>query len=43
MQKNEKKQRNVGKVATKIKAVILAAMMVLSVAASLIYYLVNMG
>lgn len=45
MKQNEtksKKQKNVGKLGVKVMAIILAAMMVLSVAASLIYYLVNL-
>ena len=42
-QKREKKQRDIGKIGVKIMAAILAALMVLSVAASLIYYLVSMA
>ncbi len=39
MAKNNK--RDIGKIATKIMAAILAAMMVLSVATTLIFYLVS--
>ncbi len=37
--KSEKNKRDIGKVATKVMAIILAGMMVLSVGATLIYYI----
>lgn len=40
MQKNVKSKKNVGKIATKIMVIALIAMMLLSVAATLIYSLV---
>ncbi len=40
--KKVKPRKDLGKVATKIMAIILAAMMVLSVAITLIYYIVYM-
>lgn len=40
MDKNTKRKRDIGKIATKIMGLILALMMVLSVAATLIYYIV---
>ncbi len=39
MAKNKKNKRDIGKIATKVMLIILALMMVLSVAASLIYYI----
>ncbi len=39
-QNKEKNKKDIGKVATKVMAIILAAMMVLSVGATLIYYIV---
>lgn len=42
MAKNQKSKKDIGKVATKVMAIILAAMMVLSVAATLVYYIVYM-
>lgn len=43
MAKNQKNKRDIGKIATKIMAIILAGLMVLSVAATLIYYIVYMA
>ncbi len=40
MAKNKKNKRDFGKIATKVMIVVLTLMMVLSVAASLIYYIV---
>lgn len=40
MEKKQKNKRDIGKVATKVMAIILAGMMVLSVGATLIYYIV---
>ncbi|CDE83104.1 unknown [Clostridium sp. CAG:273] len=37
-----KKKHNVGKIAVKFMALILAALMILGVAASLVYYLIVM-
>ncbi len=37
----EQKNKNIGKLATKIMAIILAAMMVLSIAATLIFYILG--
>lgn len=37
-----KKQRNIGKIATKVMAIFLAALMVLGIGGTLIYYLVAM-
>ena len=37
MAKNKKNKKDIGKVATKVMAIVLAGMMVLSVAATLIY------
>ncbi len=45
MKKTNKKQKNrrdMGKIATRIVAAILAVLMVLAVASSLIYYLISM-
>lgn len=39
MAKNKKNKRDIGKVATKVMAIILAGMMLLSVAGTLIYML----
>lgn len=41
-QKAKKEKKDIGRIAGKIMAIILAAMMVLSVAATLIYYIVYM-
>lgn len=38
-----KNKRDFGKIATKIMALLLAGMMVLSIAGTLIYYLIFMG
>ena len=38
-----KKEKNIGKIATKLMAVILAGMMILSVAGTLIYYFIYMA
>lgn len=40
MAKNKKNKRDFGKIATKVMIVVLTLIMVLSVAASLIYYIV---
>ncbi len=40
--KRQKNKRDVGKIATRIVAAILAVLMVLAVASSLIYYLIGM-
>lgn len=40
MTKETKRKKDIGKIATKIMGVVLALMMVLSVAASLIYYII---
>lgn len=40
MNKNTKRKKDIGKIATRIMGIILAAMMVLSVAATLIYYII---
>ncbi len=40
MAKNKKNKKDFGKIATKVMIVVLTLMMVLSVAASLIYYIV---
>ena len=40
---NNKKERNLGKIATKVMAAILAGMMILSVAGTLIYYFIYMA
>lgn len=40
MEKNEKGKRDIGKIATKIIAAILAMLMILAVGATLIYYLI---
>lgn len=39
MDKHKKHKKDIGKIATKIMILILAAMMILSVAATLIYYI----
>lgn len=41
MSKSEKNKRDIGKIAGKVMALVLAGMMVLSVAATLIFYLVQ--
>ena len=40
---NQKTKKDIGKVATKVMAIILAAMMVLSVAATLVYSIIYMA
>ena len=40
MTKKQKTKKDIGKVATKVMAIILAAMMVLSVAATLVYSII---
>ncbi len=42
-QKNKKDKKDFGKIATKVMAFILAGMMVLSVAGTLVYYIVAMA
>lgn len=42
MSKEQKNKKDISKIAGKIMAIILAGMMVLSVAATLIYYIVYM-
>lgn len=42
MAKNQKNKKDMGKIAGKVMAIILAGMMVLSVAATLIYYIIYM-
>lgn len=42
MTKKQKTKKDIGKVATKVMAIILAAMMVLSVAATLVYSIIYM-
>ena len=39
MKKMDKRKKDIGKIATRIMGLVLAAMMVLSVAATLIYYI----
>lgn len=39
MNKRTKRKKDIGKIATRIMGLVLAAMMVLSVAATLIYYI----
>lgn len=41
MAKESKNKKDIGKLATKIMAIILAAMMVLSIAATLIFYIIG--
>lgn len=43
MTKKQKTKKDIGKVATKVIAIILAAMMVLSVAATLVYSIIYMA
>ncbi len=40
MSKNTKRKKDIGKIATKIIMIMLIAMMLLSVAATLIYYII---
>lgn len=40
MSKNTKRKKDIGKIATKVMMVVLAGMMLLSVAASLIYCII---
>lgn len=42
MAKGQKNKRDIGKIASKVMAIILASMMVLSVAGTLVYYIVYM-
>lgn len=42
MPKNQKNKKDIGKLVTKIMAIILAGMMVLSVAGTLIFYIISM-
>lgn len=42
MAKETKNKKDIGKVVTKVMAIILAGMMILSVAATLIYYIAAM-
>ncbi len=39
MEKKQKNKKDIGKVATKVMAIILAGMMILSIGATLIYYI----
>lgn len=39
MARNKKIKRDIGKIATKVMLIVLALMMILSVAASIIYYI----
>ena len=41
-EKNQKSKRDIGKIATKVMAAILALLMILAVAGTLVYYLINM-
>ena len=43
MAKEQKNKKDIGKIATKIMAIILASLMILSVAGTLIYYIVVMA
>lgn len=43
MQNKQKKQKDMGKIATKVMAIILVALMLLSTVATLIFYLINMS
>lgn len=43
MAKEQKNKKDIGKVVTKVMAIILAGMMILSVAATLIFYIVAMA
>lgn len=43
MTKKQKTKKDIGKVATKVMAIILAAMMVLSVATTLVYSIIYMA
>ena len=42
MVKKQKNKKDIGKLATRIMAIILAGMMILSVAGTLIYYIIAM-
>lgn len=42
MAKEQKNKKDIGKLATKIMAIILAGMMVLSIAGTVIYYIIAM-
>ena len=41
-EKTQKNRRDMGKIATKIMAAILAILMILAVGGTLVYYLINM-
>ena len=41
-EKTQKNRRDIGKIATKIMAAILAILMMLAVGGTLVYYLINM-
>lgn len=41
-EKTQKNRRDIGKIATKIMAAILAILMILAVGGTLVYYLINM-
>ena len=43
MTKKEKTKKDIGKIATKITAIVLAALMVLSVAVTLVYSIIYMA
>lgn len=43
MAKGQKNKKDIGKLATKIMAIILAGMMVLSIAGTVIYYIIAMA
>ena len=41
-EKTQKNKRDIGKIATKVMAAILALLMILAVGGTLVYYLINM-
>ena len=41
-EKNQKKKRDIGRIATKVMAAVLAVLMILAVGGTLVYYLINM-
>lgn len=41
-EKTKKNRRDIGKIATKIMAAVLAILMILAVGGTLVYYLINM-
>lgn len=43
MEKKQKNKKDIGKLAARIMAIVLATMMILSVAGTLIYYIVAMA